>query len=188
MSYTIFKKKLFVKTKDQRIMGFVYSADSSITRGTRGEHPAWWGVLNMGIPHTLFPTTEQWVEAANAEYQRQLRLLEESEMRYPTGKSDFGPESYTYSGDSFPGGRKMKNMKSFFSVRRAVPQEDFLLAHRNVHLTLNARKRIYPFASYEEVDVPLTTDEGIAKAEDMYQALLKKYPDADITVSVGGLY
>ena len=36
MSYTIFKKKLFVKTKDQRIMGFVYSADSSITRGVVG--------------------------------------------------------------------------------------------------------------------------------------------------------
>ena len=87
MSHYIYRKKLFAETSSGLLLPFACCSDSSLTVGSgmNEHHPSFWCVMNLGFDY-LFPQKEVWEKAVNAEYDRQIALLQEYERNYPSGK------------------------------------------------------------------------------------------------------
>lgn len=187
MSHYIYRKKLFAETSNGLLLPFACCSDSSLTVGCgmNEHHPSFWCVMNLGFDY-LFPKIEVWEKAVNAEYDRQIALLQEYERDYPSGKP-VGSDSLHYSGNKFPGGGKLKNMMSFLSAKNTMPVSEFLRKHSNVIVSLEPIKP-GSFLSYEIKEICLSSEQAVLDAEEEYQMFLKEYSDARyICVGVQGL-
>lgn len=195
MSHYMYKKKIFAKTSDGYIVPIVCYADSSLTtygvdrRGRRYEYcPTYWAIMESGTDD-LFVKRDVWEKTAKEAYDDQVAKLTEYYKEFHPGTS-VSPESENYYGTSYLGGKKLKNMRSFFSVRRAMPFEEF---HRKypdavVSLTVvlppNEGKR-----QTVDVDIPLAEETDVAGAVATYRQLRANYPDLRyISVGIRGVW
>ena len=141
--------------------------------------------MNLGF-NNLFVKRDEWAAAAAEEYDRQIRLLTDFEARQHSGKT-VTENSYTYSGNTYPGGGRLKYMRAFYSIRHTIPFDDFLRKYW-VTIALEALKP-NSWDGYEQTEVGLSSEENVALAEQEYQRLITKYPDTrGICVGVNGLY
>lgn len=189
MSHTMFRQKAFAVTSDNIIIPLARYADSSLTRGHgRHEyHPTWWMFLSI-VPGVLFPQKDAWVAAAQKEYDEQIAKLTEYE------KSDFGsgkpvgPDSYNYYGTTYPGGGKLKNMKSFMSVRRCMPFSELVRRFPNLGVTIEVHESCKPILS----DIcMLRSEEDVHHAEEVFRrfnAFAQEHPKSYVCVEPVGVF
>lgn len=193
MSHYIYRKKMFVETASGRIMPFALYSDSSLTRRFGGYeyHPASWCVLNL-VSESLFPKKEDWQKAQKKLYADEIERLnkfnkEQAEWYGLPQENEATAESYCYSGNTFPGGGKVKNMRAFFSARNTIPAERFLEEYKGVCVSLEPLKPD-SWEGYERIEVQITSEEEIERTESEYRRLLAKYPETrGICVGVTGL-
>jgi hypothetical protein len=199
MSHYIYKRKLHIEVSDGRILPLCYYADSSVTLASNPKaHPYHWAVVTTGHDGLLIaPKLFYFIglQQYNQEIDKHARLYAESnknpdgsEMDLESARKLFGPESVTYCGDSFPGGRRLKNLLGFFSVRKMIRVDDFSAKNPDFRITLEPVKRL-GFTSYEpKKEFPLRTDSDYFRAEEAYQKMRQEYPDSIICVGVEGLH
>ena len=187
MSYYSYKKKLWLETSKKDLLPLALYADSSIRERDGGF--VWnWCVYNLGLGGILI-NKEKFKEKAEEEYQNEIELLTNYELKY-NGKTkpDIGPESYSYYGTKYPSGGKLKNMKSFHSVKNTIPLDEFLQNPEN-HFTVGISA--YDTKNYRTVykESVLIVDEQTAyDTQRIYERIKKEYPQCGVCLGVYGVY
>lgn len=189
MSHYIYKKKAFLETNNGKILPLCLYADSSITSKTYDRfgrchyyHPRSWCVNTLSIGGLLVDKN-LFNEVAKKEYEDELKSLQRYiDKSESTGRKADG-ESYSYYGTVYPGGGKMKNMKSFYSTRRTVPVEEFLKNH-NFSLKIESYDT-KTFKTIKQETVFIRTENDLIYAQEVYEKLKEKY--GYICIGVYGL-
>lgn len=189
MSHYTYHKKYMVEIEDGRVLPLALYSDSSVTigRGRYERHPVSACVLNLGN-HGLLVDKEEWKGLLQQELDRQFELLTAFEEKYGSGRK-VTLDSTNYGGNVYPGGRKLKNLRAFFSVRRTISIEEFLRRTGGCSVYFYALKP-KSWDAYEgsKVDVFLRDNDSFVEAENKYQEIRRKFPsDNHMVVGLTGL-
>lgn len=186
MSHYIYKKKLYLESSKGDILPLALYADSSIRNQDMSYNYHW--CINNICCSGLIAGIQNFKEKAEELYRKEIRKLEEFQKNYDTDdNTPCGPESYTYYGNSYPGGRKMKHMKAFYSVKKTIPMQEFLQKPEN-HFCINLS--VYDPKTFQTLvteQVAISGEVDVYKAQEMYQGLRSRYPHCEITIGVNGL-
>lgn len=183
MSYYVYKKKYWVETSRGDLLPLAYVADSSL-RNDRGGFVASWGVCNFHKGILLSKDTFR--QEAEKAYQEEMEHITDWKMKSGEPYESAGPEDYGYYGTRYPGGRKMRHMKAFFSVHKTIPMEQFLTEHPYLTLHISA----YNTASYKTIapaSVHITDEDAVYKAQSVYEEMQKQNPECAMCIGVFGL-
>ncbi len=179
MSHYIYKKKAFIELPDGRMLPLCLYADSSISdyhydmHGRKHWfHPKSWCVNTMGAGGGILVKKQEFHDAVKQAYEKEMQYLRGYRDKYDPEAGNPDGDSYSYYGTVYPGGGKMKHMKSFYSTRRTIPAEKFLRENR-----FSIRIMIYEpksFKTVEEQHVFISTVDDLIRAEEVYGELCKK--------------
>lgn len=131
MSYYIFRKKLFIEVQEEKIMPLVLYSDSSTRYCDTGLHPSTWCINDITGGGRLLVPKHEFEKAREEMLKEELKRLNEFYSRHEPEKMPANKESWLYSGNSYPGGRKVKNMYYFFSTRNTVSPDYFFARNRS---------------------------------------------------------
>ena len=124
MSYFMYKQKKFIDAGD-KFPPLVLVADSGITDIFGRSHPTHWKIYNITKEEGLLLDKENWKKESESIIKRELEMLKKFHDKYESYMPEPSMESKTCSGNSYPGGKKLKHFKSFLSIRRLTSVEDF---------------------------------------------------------------
>lgn len=187
MSHYSYKRKLWLETSKGDLLPLALYADSSV-RNAEGGYVWNWCIYNLGLGGILI-NKEKFKEKAEEEYQNEIDRLTDYELKYNGEvKSDIGPESYSYYGTRYPGGGKLKNMKSFHSVKNTIPLDEFL-QNPEYHFTVSISA--YDTKNYRTVyeeSVRIVDEQAAYEAQTTYEKIKKEYPQCGLCLGIYGLY
>lgn len=187
MSYYMYKKKLIIGLTDGRILPLVKYSDSSVTNGCGKGHPEWWCINNI-CGNGIICDKQAFQEKASEMYDEQIKMLSDYNRKYPEdNQGEPGPESYTYYGNTYPGGGKMKNMRAFYSVRKTIPAAEYFQNRPygfSISVTTYNPKN---FQDKEKLTFRIFNEGNILEAETAYHEMKKKYNDYDICFGIFGI-
>lgn len=177
MSYYIFKKKRIVSV-DGKIFALANYADSSV-RGWDGKRVYDWGVYNIVQPG-IFADPMTWEKERTAAIEEEFKKL--SECRWITDPITL--DSTNYCGNSYPGGSKIRNKKSFLSIRNKISLQDLIYEnHGPFSITLN----VYSKKSYgtkNSQSFLIKTEQDLILADEKYHEIAKDLSD-EFGISLG---
>lgn len=191
MSHYIYKKKKFLELPDGRILPLCLYADSSVTSNTydrygrRHEYnPRSWCIHTMNAKKGILIDKQEFKRLAEEAYNQEMNSLREYRKKYVPEKGEPDGDSYCYYGTVYPAGRRMKDMKSFYSVRRTIPAEEFLATNRfSINISL------YDSSTFETLKtetIHIKTVYDLVYAENVYEDMFNN-KTGGICTGISGL-
>lgn len=200
MSYNTYHKKVVLKVSDTQILFLARYSDSSLTtkewshRKKRfyEHHPHYYCVLTLDNDAVGFLTNKGHVrEYIKSFIEHELECQNDFIKKYESWKPLHNEKSIleedTYGGSRFPGGRKVKNMKSFLSVSRCVDIDDWVRENGDFILRLtiyeeNSCKKLH------EVSFNIWGKDDILRAEEEFINLTSKYPNCEKSIHISAIF
>lgn len=182
MSYYSYKKKIFVETSKGDIFPLTMYSDSSI-RDDSG-HMVWkWMIYGIKKGAILCPK-EEFKKIAAEMLEDQKRLIKECAIRCRE-EEEVTKDSFLYSGNVYLGGRRLRDLQRFLSVRNTVPAEKFFRKNGWVGIYHKVYDNNWRVA--ESTDTMISNEEQLYKAQELTEELQKTYPEFTVCHSVYGL-
>lgn len=179
MSHYIYKKKAFIEIPDGRIMPLCLYADSSITdkrfdRYGRGHyfHPKSWFINTFSSNYGVLIDKQEFNKLVKESYESEMNALMEFRDKYSPTEEEPNDESYSYYGTIYPGGRKMKHMRYFYSTKHTIPAKEFLSKN-----TFYIRISVFNPTNFETIESKsfmIKTVDDIIYAEEYFEILKAK--------------
>lgn len=186
MSHYSYKRKLWLETSKGDLLPLALYADSSV-RNSEGGYVWNWCIYNLGFSGILI-NKEKFKEKAEEVYRDEIDRLIDYELKYNGEvRSNIGPESDSYYGTKYPGGGKLKNMRSFHSVKKTIPLGTWLQNGHRFTIIIS----VYDKDTYRTVDskeIWITCEQDVYDAQAIYDEMKVRWPQCGMCLGVAGMY